>query len=110
MSQVKVNKKALDAAVTKALKTVAVNLGNKFTESIEELAIVDTGAFRDSQTLEMVKPSLARYNWSVDYAFYLYAGYTTIGGTKIAGRNWVKGGFNKLNIAEALKAELAKAL
>jgi hypothetical protein len=92
-----------------ALADTAGNLAARFRELIEspvfewpgqtirrsgEVAgsprnIVDLGNLRDSQRTVKVNAAVFEFIWSVQYAAYVYFGYTTLAGNSYPGRDWV---------------------
>lgn len=116
--KVTVNFSKLEKAAVAAYKETVLLMGRKFTEVISDPGafagfdgdMVDTGQFRASQNVNFLKAGDAEFSWNVDYAIYLYMGFTTRSGREVKGRNWVEEAQRRMDFqntfAMVLKAKM----
>jgi len=109
--------KILDGLVVKAFKRTCDKLAIKMTEIIEREGeysppfpagrdIVDTGALKDSQSIEYLKPTHARFHYDTHYALYVHEGYTLKNGTRQPGRPWTWDSVDELDVQKTFEEEL----
>lgn len=97
---------AIKGAALQAFQETMIELGQTFQEVIQETGafsdfpqsdIVDTGALRDSQTVEFPTPGAVMFDWPIDYAGYVHEGYTLQNGNTQPERPWTKVGMARFN-------------
>ena len=109
--------KALEAELINAFKKTCDKLGNKMTEIIEREGaysppfpagrdIVDTGALKNSQTIENVNPYLTEISYNTDYALLVHEGYIKKDGFMQPGRPWMTDAVDELDIIKTFEKEL----
>lgn len=102
-------KKAIERICIDALESVVDELAAKFRELIESPVfewpgttvrrsgevvgsprnIVDLGNLRDSQDTRRLNPAAFQFVWDVQYAAYVFYGYTLLTGASRPGRDWI---------------------
>jgi len=114
----------LNRAIEEAWADVIAELYLEFTKVIEDPEafahlgfldqdIVDTGRFRDSQTVQVIKGK-ATFNWAPRsptgyvYAWALYHGFMAWGRKWVPGRPWVEEACDRVDIPKAFQAALAR--
>lgn len=118
MAKINVDTALLNKVLSKAFKKTCENLGEKMTEIIEREGgysppfpagrdIVDTGALRESQSIEYLTPVHARITYDIHYALYVHEGYTLRNGKIQSGRPWTWDAVNELDIAKDFSKELS---
>jgi hypothetical protein len=104
--------KGQDAAYKAAIADNIFSWPNRTRRDNGELAgttrnIVDSGEFRDSQSVQIDAFS-AVYTWDADHAAYIFYGYTTGSGDKRPPRNWIKASHRESDPTEAFGREMRR--
>jgi len=64
--------------------------------------IVDSGAFRNSQSYSFPSPLLARFIWDIEYAAIILYGATLRNGGRIEARDWISETFEQVDAEDIL--------
>ncbi len=114
--KITLNKALLNKRLSKAFEKTCDRLGSKMTEIIEREGgytppfptgrdIVDTGALKESQSIERVTPFKTVFHYDTDYALYVHEGYTLRNGKMQPSRPWMWDGINELDIEKTFIEE-----
>lgn len=118
MSKINIDIDLLNKVLAKSFKKTCENLGGKMTEIIEREGgysppfpsgrdIVDTGALKESQSIEFITPTHARIIYDIHYAMDVHEGCTLESGKRMAGRPWVLDAVDEFNILDDFSNQLS---
>lgn len=118
MVKINIDPILLNKVLSKAFKKTCENLVEKMTEIIEREGgysppfpagrdIVDTGALKESQSIEYLTPTHARITYDVDYAMDVHEGCTLNSGKRMAGRPWTWDAVDELDVVNDFSEQLS---